>query len=377
MSENENKTAQPEPAVNVKEYKCPCCGAGLKFDGAAQKMGCEYCGNSFDMETVRQYNDSLQSEAGEQFQWEEYDADSGNGDWKEGEQESLQGYICPSCGGEIVGDATTAATRCPYCDNPAVLPNQVSGMYRPDYVIPFRKSREEAKQAFRDNCKGKRLLPKFFLDEQRMESIMGIYVPFWLFDCDTDANISYNATKVRHWSDSNYRYTKTDYFLVNRSGSMGFEKVPVDGSKKMDDTYMEAIEPFQYKDMVDFDTAYLSGYLADKYDVDAEQNKPRANQRIRSSVESLMRSTVKGYSSVTVKNSHIRFADGKVSYALLPVWVLNTRYKDKLYMFAMNGQTGKFVGELPISWKKFWMYFGGLFALFFVIGCIFVWFILL
>lgn len=362
--------------MSVKEYKCPCCGAGLKFDSDAQKMSCEYCDTQFDVETVKQYNEALESEREENYGWEEYGEDSGNGGWKEGEQEGLKGYICPSCGGEIVGDATTAATRCPYCDNPAVLPNQVSGMFRPDYVIPFKKDKEDAKQAFKNNCKGKWLLPKNFLSEQRIEDITGIYVPFWLYDCDTDANISYKATKVKTWSDSNYRYTKTDHFMVNRAGSVDFQRVPVDGSTKMDDTYMEAIEPYQYNEMIDFDTAYLSGYLADKYDVDAEQNKPRANERIRKSTESLMRETVKGYTSVTTNHCNIHFEDGKVSYALLPVWLLNTKYKDKIYTFAMNGQTGKFIGELPVCKKRYWSFFGGFFAAFSVIACLIAWFMM-
>lgn len=362
--------------MSVKEYKCPCCGAGLKFDSGVQQMSCEYCDTQFDLETVKQYNEALESENTESFEWGEYGSDSGSGDWKEGEQEGLRGYKCPSCGGEIVGDATTAATRCPYCDNPAVLPNQLSGMFRPDFVIPFKKSKAQAQEAFKNNCKGKWLLPRMFLSEQRMESVMGIYVPFWLYDCDTDANISYNATKVHHWSDSNYRYTKTDYFLVNRAGSVDFEKVPADGSKKMDDTYMEAIEPFHYNDLVEFDTAYLSGYLADKYDVDAEQNKPRANQRIKNSVEQLLRSTVTGYATVTTKNNSVRLNNGEVSYALLPVWVLNTRYQDKIYTFAMNGQTGKFIGELPISWKRFWGFFAGFFAGFSAISSVIAWFLL-
>ncbi len=362
--------------MSVTEYKCPCCGAGLKFSSEAQQMACEYCGTRFDVETVKQYNETLQSQEQPEMQWETYDTESGNGNWKEGEQESLRGYICPSCGGEIVGDATTAATKCPYCDNPAVMPNQLSGMFKPDYVIPFKKSKQDAQDAFRQNCKGKYLLPKFFLQQQRIESIQGIYVPFWLFDCDTDSNISYNATKVHTWSDSNYRYTKTDHFLINRAGGVDFEKVPVDGSTKMDDTYMEAIEPYRYEEMVDFETMYLSGYLADKYDVDADAGKPHANQRIRTSVEQLMRDTVKGYATVNVKNSNVRLKQGKVSYALLPVWILNTNYQGKLYTFAMNGQTGKFVGELPISWKRFWSLFAGFSVGFSAIASAIAWFLL-
>ena len=105
----------------------------------------------------------------------------------------------------------------------------------------------------------------------------GIYVPFWLFGCDSHANMQYQATKIFSWSDRDYEYTRTDHYLLLRSGDMSFDKVPVDGSAKMADDYMEAIEPYDYSVAQEFDTAYLSGYLADKYDQDAEASKPRAN----------------------------------------------------------------------------------------------------
>ena len=90
----------------------------------------------------------------------------------------------------------------------------------------------------------------------------------------------------------------------------------------------------------------------------------------------LMKETVTGYSTVTTKNSNIQLKDGKVSYALLPVWILNTKYKDKIYTFAMNGQTGKFIGELPISWKRFWAYFGVFSVIFSIICCAIAWWLM-
>ena len=100
---------------------------------------------------------------------------------------------------------------------------------------------------------------------------------------------------------------------------------------------MESIEPFKFEDAVDFKTAYLAGYLADKYDVTAEQSIDRANERIKRSTEDAFASTVKGYHSVTTENSSIRLHNGKAKYALYPVWLLNTTWKGKKYLFAMNG----------------------------------------
>lgn len=155
--------------------------------------------------------------------------------------------------------------------------------------------------------------------------------------------------KVRAWSDSNYDYTETSHFLVRRGGSVGFEHVPVDGSSKMPDDLMESIEPYDFSDAVNFQTAYLAGYLADKYDVDAQQSIERANARVKKSTEDAFAATVQGYDTVTTEHSSIQLHGGKAKYALYPVWLLNTTWNGNKYTFAMNGQTGKFVGDLPVD----------------------------
>ena len=267
-------------------------------------------------------------------------------------------YVCKSCGGEIVGDKTTAATSCPFCGNPVVMMGQFSGSLKPDYVIPFQVDKKAAKAALKQHYGGKRLLPKVFKDQNHIDEIKGIYVPVWLFNADADANIRYKATKVRAWSDSNYNYTETSFYAISRGGKIGFERVPVDGSTKMDDALMESIEPYDFTGDVDFQTAYLAGFLADKYDVDSEQSIERANERIKKSTENAFASTVQGYSTVIPESTSIRLQNGKEKYALYPVWLLNTTWNGQRYTFAMNGQTGKFVGDLPLdkgAYKK-WLF---------------------
>ncbi len=276
--------------------------------------------------------------------------------WSQEEEASLQTFVCQSCGGEITTEATTAATHCPYCDNPVVVAERVSGQLRPDLVVPFQLDKEAAKAALQAHLRKKPLLPKDFQSSHYLEKIQGVYVPFWLFDTQVDADVHYQATRIRHWSDSNYNYTRTSFFRLLRGGNMGFARVPVDGSKKMDDKLMESIEPFDMTKGVDFQTAYLAGFLADKFDVSSEDCKQRANDRIRASVESYFASTTVGYTSAIPVRSNLRYRDSSVRYALLPVWILTGRYGEKTYTFAMNGQTGKMVGNLPISWTKFTTY---------------------
>ena len=328
----------------LQEYKCPCCGGAIAFDSTLQKMKCPYCDTEFDMETLASYDAGLNGEQ-DSMEWET----SAGTQWQEGEADGLRTYVCKSCGGEIVGDENTAATSCPFCGNPVVMMGQFSGALKPDLVIPFKLDKNAAKAGLMQHLSGKRLLPKIFKDQNHIDEIKGIYVPFWLFDTDADAQVRYRTTKVRVWSDSKYDYTDTSHFLVNRSGSVSFEHIPVDGSTKMPDDLMESIEPFNFSAAVDFQTAYLAGYLADKYDVDAEQSIERANERVKRSTEEVFASTVHGYQTVVTESSNIRLHGGKAKYALFPVWLLSTSWRGENYLFAMNGQTGKFVGDLPVD----------------------------
>ncbi len=334
--------------AELKEFKCPACGGAISFDSSIQKMKCPYCGTELEMEALRDYDEEMSDSTGDRMEWET----KAGSNWQSGEEDALSLYICNSCGGEIVADETTAATHCPYCESPVVMSGRLSGALRPDIVIPFKLDKNAAKQGLLSHLKGKRLLPKVFKDENRINEIKGVYVPFWLFDTDANAKVRYRTTKVRTWSDSRYIYTETRHYLVKRAGTIGFESIPVDGSSKMADDLMESIEPYDISQGVDFQTAYLAGYLADKYDVDAGQSVERANQRVRRSTEEAFAATVQGYTTMRTENSSIILQGGRARYALYPVWLLNTEWNGKKYTFAMNGQTGKFVGDLPVDKKK-------------------------
>lgn len=331
--------------AELQQYKCPCCDGAIEFDTSLQKMKCPYCDTEFEMETLLSYDNVLKNDTEDNMNW---DTTAGT-EWQAGEAEGLRAYVCNSCGGEIVGDANTAATSCPFCGNPVVMMGQFTGELKPDIVIPFKLDKKAAVEALKKHYCGKKLLPKAFKDQNHIDEVKGIYVPFWLFDADADANVRYKTTRVRHWSDSNYRYTETSHYSVTRGGVIGFERVPVDGSSKIDDTLMESIEPFDYSGAVDFQTAYLAGFLADKYDVDSEQSIGRANERIKRSTEDAFASTVIGYTTVVPVSSNINLKNGVAKYALYPVWLLNTSWNGKNYTFAMNGQTGKFAGDLPLD----------------------------
>ena len=347
-----------EQENQILEYKCPSCGGGLRFGEGNQRMCCPYCDSEYELEDVVDQIVRAEQSSEPEFQFDALEQSA----LTDAEQEALVTFTCPNCGGEILTEQTTAATFCPYCDNPTIIPGRVSGSLKPDGVIPFKTSKEDAKAAFLKLCKGKPLLPKFFTEEHRVEKITGMYVPFWLYDCGGDFRGHYKATKVHSWSDSDYIYTRTNYYHVSRAADAEFISIPMDASRKMEDAIMESIEPFDYSKIMDFQTAYLSGFLADQYDVESGEGRDRVQQRVKASMNALVKDTIHGYASVVPMSEQLSVRHGKASYVLLPVWMLHTKYKDKTYVFAMNGQSGKMTGTFPICPIRTAMWFGGIWA---------------
>ena len=339
--------------ADLLEYKCPSCGGTVAFDSTSQRIQCPFCSASFETEafSLNETDSGTQIPSGGKF-----DIHPGE-EWRPGEQDGMYVYICRSCGGEIIGDANMAASSCPYCASNIVVKDQFSGDLRPDYIIPFRLDKKTAVEALSKHVSSRRFVPRIFKNKNHIEEIKGIYVPFWLFDAEAKAGFTYHASAASFYQDSSYDYTKTKHYKVVREGIVEFSGIPADGSTKMPDDLMESIEPYDYNEIYNFQPAYLAGYLADRYDITAEQNVGRANERIKKSTSDLFAGTVSSYDTVSVKSSSVRLLNGKAKYALLPVWMLKTKWNNETYTFAMNGQTGKFVGDLPLDPKEVRRYF--------------------
>jgi DNA-directed RNA polymerase subunit RPC12/RpoP len=342
-----------EPITN---YKCPNCTGPLRYAGDTGQVECEYCGTKFETGVIEQiYADKDENTA--QQSEKVWDIPEAGLSWSEEEKNSLRLYNCPSCGANLICDETTAATSCPYCGNPTIIPAHFAGDLKPDYVIPFRLEKEAAVSALKEYYKGKRFLPNAFAEANHIEEIKGIYVPFWLYDGTAAAKMRFRATRVHSYILGDYNVTETEHYRLVREGSVSFQKIPVDASQKMPDAHMDSVEPFDYNEMRDFSTAYLPGYMADKYDMDSKACWARANDRIKASTEQAMNSTTAGYTTIIPEYQNINLTNGEVKYALLPVWLLSTKWNGTNYLFAMNGQTGKLIGDLPVDKGKYWAHF--------------------
>jgi DNA-directed RNA polymerase subunit RPC12/RpoP len=342
--------------MEVVQYKCPNCSANLAFQAATQDFGCAHCDSAFSSEQLAEIYPQNEGHAldiqcdipapktAEELAEEQAFADC------------TALYSCPNCGASVVTDDTTSATHCVYCLSPIILTGRLSGDYKPSKLIPFKVTEEQAKAKFAQYCKKRWFLPKSFRSGAHLHEMKAIYVPYWISDCTTSGAITAKCKKVRSWISGDYQFTETREFIAVRNGYMHFMGIPSDASSRADSVLMECIEPFNYSEVTDFKMSFLSGYMAEKYDVTKEQVYPRVRERAVTASTDVMRSSIVGYNSVNIVNNTLDIYHNNWSHFLLPVWFLTYKHthkgKEKFYHFAVNGQTGKFMGDLPIVWAK-------------------------
>ena len=337
--------------MDTSVYKCPSCKGDLPFNPVTQKWQCPYCGQSWTLKDLQQGDVETKSTTSPPL-----NAAPPPYSKKKPEKEIfIDSYIyhCKNCGAEMLTDETNTSSFCPYCGASGILKDRFTGSFKPGKIIPFRTSKDQAIKKFESLRRRHPLAPSDFSSKKNIEKISGIYAPFWLYSGNVDGSVVFDAEIITTWSSGNYDYTKTDKYKVYRKGNYKFIRVPADGSTKLDDDTMDSIEPFDYNDLTDFNASYISGFLSEKYDVSDDDNKNRISTRLSNSLIEYMRNTVSSYSTVnksTVKELKKDFSD--VEYVLLPVWLLNIKYKKEIRTFAMNGQTGKIVGNFPVDIKK-------------------------
>ena len=347
----------------IISYKCPNCGGPLKFNPQKQRYTCEYCLSEFAQEGFKDTEEKAQEEKTQEEKTQE--------DKKESEvQSETLLYTCPSCGAELVTDSTTAASFCYYCHNPVILSGRLSGEFHPDYVIPFSYDKKEATGIFRDWLKKKRYIPKAFYSEDQIEKITGVYFPYLLYSCTTQGSLEARAERIRVWVSGDRRYTETETYEVNRSGTMPVKFVPRNALKKANRKLVEGVLPFDTDKLEPFTMGYLSGFVAERRDMEKQEFTDEVKSEIRNFAADTMRNSISSYDHVRVENQNIKLENETWEYALLPVWTLtyNDESKNRIYYFTINGQTGKVCGEIPVDKGKLML----LFAKVFVPVCLFM-----
>ena len=325
-------------------YKCPNCDAGLLFDAETQLFKCEFCLSKF---TETELNNTKSAK---------------NAESKAKETEAFRSeileYRCSACGAEVIAEKNTAADFCYYCHNPIVLTDKVTGEFKPTRIIPFKFDKEEAKQSLLRFVKKRWFVPKDYFSIESIDKISGVYYPFWVTDADTDSEMRGIGKNVRTWRSGDYRYTETTTYAVYRRGDIHFEDITTSAISTEDKAMLEGILPYPVEDYQDFAMPYLQGYVAKKRDIDREALQGEVKARMNSYARTLLERTT-SYTSLDVHNLDVSIQKSHWEYSLMPIWILTykkkhkkTPKKDKTYVYAMNGSTGKVYGEMPVSIPK-------------------------
>lgn len=339
-------------------YHCINCAAPLQYNAEKQKFACEFCLSEFTEEELKKHFGELDD------QLKDKEADAGNSDTDADDFSSSAGiYMCQNCGAEVIAEKTTAATFCVYCHSPVVLSNRLAGEYKPDMVIPFKISKEDAEKRFYDFCGKKKFLPKDFISDAQLEMMKGVYYPYWMVNSLKKGSMTATAKKIRRWEQDGYEYEETKTYKIRRAGSIDFKGYPCSALNADNRTALKYVNPYDDSEFKDFSMAYLSGFLAEKRDTERADVQAEVDKDLLKYSEKIYRDTVSSdYDSVHVDKVNVNTVRESWKYAMMPVWLMNFYYNGKTYMYAMNGQTGKNFGELPYSKGKLAAFGGILFV---------------
>ena len=345
----------------MQKYNCKNCGAELYWDSNASCLKCEYCDaeyqpSDFDVGSTDTEGD-IQAKQVEPEKADEYAKATDDSDSIE-----LVVYKCNHCSAEIVTAKSTIATTCAYCGRAISITEKLVDDFKPDAVIPFLFDETKAKEAYKKYIHSSCLTPKDFGKDSVIKKMKGVYVPFWLhsFKNRTDA-VVYGENVVSH-RRGNDKVIEHHMYHITVDASGTFTNIPTDALKNLDNGLMDALEPFDYSKLEAFNPAFMAGFYAEEYNEDENVTISRATGRAKKTMLSQIEHAAGVYGIKHIKSSNESITERESRYTMLPVWLLHVEYKNKEYMFAINGETGKIVGKLPISAGKLLSVIAGTFV---------------
>jgi predicted RNA-binding Zn-ribbon protein involved in translation (DUF1610 family) len=341
------------------KFPCPSCGAEMDFDAESGTLACAYCGHTAKVPTSEKeiQEHDLEAALKEMLATPHQ---MGYGDDK-------RSIKCESCGAINTVDATVISTECAFCGSNQVVPQeQVAQVIKPETLLPFQVDQAKAVTLFR-GWLGRgffRPTPVKKIAKDAQAKLQGVYLPFWTFDAHTsswwqaDAGYYYYVTETYWTTDGEgkrvqrsrqvqkIRWEPASGFL-----QLHFDDALVPATTSVERDMLERIYPFDTQALVHYEPGFLSGWGAEAYTVELTEGWKTAQQIIEGWVKQACAQQVPGD---THRNLRVNTAFSNMTYkhVLFPVWIASYRYKDKIYHFLINGQTGEVQGQAPISWIR-------------------------
>ncbi|MBE5888137.1 MAG: hypothetical protein E7283_04795 [Lachnospiraceae bacterium] len=311
-------------------YACPNCGGNLKFDIPSQQLACEYCHTQADP-----------------YSFEDKDEKNfANKDFE------VTVFSCPQCGGEIVSTDNSAAEFCTFCGASTILHSRLRNEKRPNYIIPFKKTKEDCKKEYSALMKKAIFAPDALKDPKYIDGFRGIYMPYWAFYVEQQGDFQLSGSRTRRRGD----YIITDHYNLKGDIDAYYKGLSYDASSSFDDNISEKLAPFDVKGMKAFTPAFLSGFYADTADVDSEEYRVEAENFATEESAKIIRSNpefagmaISGSLGASALGTHTKEVDS----TMFPVWFMSYRNAGRVAYATVNGQTGKVVTDLPVDTRKY------------------------
>lgn len=319
-------------------YGCPNCGANLKFNISKQMLFCEYCETEMDP-----YSVSKEKDAEERTVSAEYSEDT---------EYEVTVFTCPQCGGQIMSEDNTAATFCSFCGAATILDSRISREKKPTSIITFKKTRGDCVKSYKKMMKRAFFAPKELMDESNIEKFRGIYMPYWVYSFEKKGQITFPGRKTHRKGD--YRITK--HYDLSSDIDLRYSGISYDASASFSDNLSSAIAPFDMRDAKPFTPSFLSGFYADSGDVDSDVYIDEARDVVSddSGMKLMKYHECRKYNvNAGDIGYRLRPECTEKQIAMLPVWFLSYRNKDRVTYAVINGQTGKAAADLPVDFKKY------------------------
>ena len=328
------------------DKKCPQCGGVMDFHPGSGKLKCPYCDYE---EEIRMEEDI--PETAEELDFNEAEK-TANCSW--GVEKKT--VLCEACGAQSIYDALQTAAVCPFCGSNQVMEMNDENTMAPGGVVPFRIDDKEASKLFKTWIRRKWFCPKLAKDSAKPKRFKGIYLPYWTFDADTFSLYSgqYGIDQVRRDSKGN-SHVETSWHNTSGSHNEFIDDELVLASTNHDVSILRQLEPFMTEQNKAYKPEYIAGFAAERYSIGLKTAWGQAVSSIKSKLESKISSKIRSeHRADKVRNLKVttNYSNITYKYLLLPVWISNFKYKDKVYQFMVNGQTGKVAGRTPISIPK-------------------------
>ncbi len=346
----DNETRDAAIIEQTEVNQCSSCGGNTVYDPSTGTLKCPFCGNEQELEKT--FHNVIEHDFLKALE-------ENNHSWDDGERV----FNCKNCGAETILNEHRIADFCSFCGSSHITLSDHGAGIKPALIVPFKISQEEAVEKFKSWVKKRYFAPTKLIQSYTLNTLSGAYIPYWTFDAETSSSYIvrigtyYYVTVTRTvMQDGKPTQVTEQVRKISWRTETGhyrefFDDVLIRASNNVANNLIHKVEPFALSELVDYQSAYLSGFLAERYSIPLNDGWHEATSVIDGHIRNGIYGQVYG-DVVEIVNVDTDYEDITYKHILLPIWISSFHFNKKMYRFLVNGQTGRVTGQSPISIVK-------------------------